>query len=120
MSELDVLLETAGKRGYLWHMFRVDGHGPEVLAGVLQHEGCADVFVLSGIGNAHAYRVPTCMDTDVFAPTRVFWWYCATPVWTLRAVLTLRAPGELGALIQAPAGLGVPGDRMPVRIRRRT
>jgi len=54
-TELDVLLATAGKRGYLWHMFRTDQHGPEVLAGIFQPSGCADVFVFSDREHAHAY-----------------------------------------------------------------
>jgi len=122
VTELDGLLETVGKRGYLWHMFRADQHGPEVLAGVLQHGGCADVFVFSGGDHAHAYRAPTGRHADVFAPIQVYWWYRASPVWTLRALLTLPAPGDPDApdtLTPVPPGLGVPGDRVPVRIRRR-
>jgi hypothetical protein len=122
VTELDVLLEMAGKRGYLWHMFRTDQHGPEELAGVFQHAGCADVFMLSGGEHAYAYRVPTDRHADVFAPTRLYWWYGASPVWTLRALLTLPEPGHPDApdaLFAAPTGLGIPGDRMPVRMRRR-
>ena len=122
VTELDALLEKAGKLGYLWHMFRTDQHGPEVLAGVYQRSGSADVFVFSSDEYAHAYRLPTDTDTDVFAPTRVYWWYGASPVWTLRALLTLPEPGRPDApdtLIVAPPGLGIPGDRMSVRMRRR-
>jgi len=122
VTELDVLLERAGKRGFMVHMFRMDRHGPEVMAGVYQWRGCADVFVLSGGEHAHAYRLPTGADADVFAPRRVYWWYAQNPVWTLRALLTLPAPGHGDApdmLTDAPPGMGVPGDRMPVRMRRR-
>lgn len=122
VTELDVLLETAGERGYMWHMFRADRHGPEVLAGVFQHAKCADVFVFSGESYAHAYRLPTGDETDVFSPAHVYWWYGASPVWTLRALLTLRAPGHPDApemLTPAPSNLGIPGDRVPVRMRRR-
>jgi hypothetical protein len=119
VTELEALLETAGRRGYLWHLFRIDRHGPEILAGVFQHPECADVFVLSGAEHAHAYRVPTRADTDVFAPTQVYWWYGASPVWTLRALLTLPEPGQPDMLTPAPPGLGIPGNRMPVRMRRR-
>jgi hypothetical protein len=119
MTELDALLETAGKRGYLWHMFRTDQYGPEVLAGVCRHDGCVDVFVLSDTEHARAYRLPTEQDTDVFAPTWVHWWYAANPVWTLRALLTLPTPDAPGTLYPAPPGLGIPGDRTPVRMRRR-
>jgi hypothetical protein len=123
MTELDALLEEVGKRGFLWHMFRTDANGPDVLAGVFQHSGYADVFVVQGSENAHAYRLPTGPDTDVFAPEWVYWWYCACPVWTLRALLTLPTPENLPLpemLTPAPAGMGVPGDRVPVRMRRRT
>ena len=122
VTEWDALLEAAATRGYLWHMFRTDRHGPEVLAGVFQRHGSADVIVFSCAEHAHAYRLPTDRDTDVFTPSRVYWWYAASPVWTLRALLTLPAPGERGApgtLLPPPPGAGVPGDRHPVRMRRR-
>jgi hypothetical protein len=72
--------------------------------------------------HAHAYRMPTGRHADVFAPTRVYWWYGASPVWTLRAVLTLPEPGGPEApntLTPVPPGLGIPGNRMPVKVRRR-
>lgn len=122
VTELDALLEQAGKRGFVWHLFRPDHHGPEVLAGVFQWATCADVVVLSDATHAHAYRVPIGESTDVFAPTRVLWWYGPNPVWTLRALLTLLPPEHLEAprtLMAAPPGMGVPGDRQPVRMRRR-
>jgi hypothetical protein len=122
VTEWDALLEAAATRGYLWHMFRTDRHGPEVLTGVFQHHASADVIVFSGAEHAHAYRLPTDGDTDVFTPARVYWWYAASPVWTLRALLALPAPGKRGApgtLLPAPPGAGVPGDRCPVRMRRR-
>jgi hypothetical protein len=122
VTDWDALLEEAAARGYLWHLFRTDRHGPEVLAGVFQHHGSADVIVFSGAEHAHAYRLPTGRDTDVFTPSRVYWWYAASPVWTLRALLTLPAPGAQDAprtLHPAPPGAGVPGDRHPVRMRRR-
>jgi len=112
VTELDALLERAGKRGYMWHMFRADRHGPEVLAGVFQRPGCADVFVLSGGDHAHAYRLPTGADTDVFAPRTVYWWYAQNPVWTLRALLTLpkpRSPGRAGHAHRRAAGYGRAG-----------
>jgi hypothetical protein len=120
VTELEALLEKAGRCGYLLQVFRTDRDGAELLAGVYEHPGCADVFVFSGEEHAHAYRLPTGADTDVFAPTRVYWWYAASPVWTLRALLTLPAPGHPDApstLLRAPPGGGVPGYGMPVRSR---
>lgn len=136
-TELDVLIEEASKRGYLWHRFRDDKHGPEVLAGVFQWERCADVLVLADEKGTHAYRAPTGPDSDVFAPAHVHWWYgrgdvAVMPdpskhlrgvgmVWVLRALLALPDPDEPGglpSLVQAPKGTGVAGDRVPVRLRR--
>lgn len=140
MTELDLLMTEAGRRGYLWHQFRTDQHGPEVLAGVFQWESCVDVVVLADEKGTHAYRTPADPMVDVFAPVYVHWWYgrsddtvalprrgMALPgvdaVWILRALLTLPTPGEPGGLsplTSAPKGTGVAGDRVPVRIRRRT
>ena len=124
VDELDALLELAGKRGFLWHMFRTNQYGPDVLAGVFQWPGCADVLVLSGAEHAHAYRAPTGPGSDVFAPRVVLCWYDGeSPVWTLRALLTLPDPSDPQAsakLGPAPPNSGVPGDRVPVRIRRRS
>lgn len=103
-------------------MFRTGHHGPDVLAAVYQWETCADVVVLFDDQHAHAYRMPTGEGTDVFSPTHIYWWYGANPVWTLRVLLTLPEPGQPYApdtLVPAPPGAGVPGSRMPVRIRRR-
>lgn len=137
MTELDALIEEAGRRGYLWYQFRVDQHGPEVLAGVFNWDRCADVVVLTDENSAHAYRAPTDTGTDVFAPSHIHWWYGRSDeltgasnivlpgvgmVWILRALLTLPAPSEPGgapSLVPAPKGTGVPGDRIPVRLRRR-
>jgi hypothetical protein len=74
VTEWNALLETAAGRGYLWHMFRTDRDGPEVLAGTFRHPGCADVVVIAGAEHAHAYRLPAGADTDVFAPAHVYWW----------------------------------------------
>lgn len=142
-TEVDALLEEAGKRGFMWHQYRVDRHGPDVLAGVYQWEGFADVVVIADVTHAHAYRTPTSPNTDVFAPTHVTWWYgdntrlwqsrpdrlpvtgigAGSLVWTLRALLTLPAPGDPYApatLVPALPGTGISGARVPVRIRRRT
>jgi hypothetical protein len=131
VTELDALIEEAAKRGYLWHQFRPDHHGPDVLAGVFKWDRCADVVVLTGERGTHAYRAPTGLAIDVFAPSHIHWWYgrsddTALPgvsmVWILRALLTLPHPAEPGGsppLVLAPKGTGVSGDRIPVRIRRR-
>jgi hypothetical protein len=127
--ELDPLMEEAGRRGFLWHQFRVDRHGPDVLSGVFHWADCADVVVLTDELTSHAYRTPTGRVTDVFAPSHVRWWYGrnqAEPgismVWVLRALLALPEPDEPGGmlpLVPAPSGTGISGQRVPVRIRRR-
>jgi hypothetical protein len=120
--ELDALIEKAGKLGFLWHQFRVDQHGPDVLAGVFQWRDCADVVVLVGETASHAYRTPIGPTVDVFAPPCVYWWYGGKLVWVLRALLTLPEPDETGLalpLVPAPKGTGVPGERIPVRVSRR-
>lgn len=94
VTEWDVLLEMAAERGYLWHRFRTERYGPDAFAGVRRHRDHADVIVFSSAEHAHAYRLPTGADTDVFAPDRVYWWYAASPVWTLRALLSLPEPDE--------------------------
>jgi hypothetical protein len=127
-SELDALLDELGRRRYLMHAFRSDRDGPEIVAGIHRWDSgcadCADVVILYQEDRAIAYRVPTAPGTDPFSPGRVFWWYAATPVWTLRALLTLAPPGHPDApavLTDAPPGCGVPvANRIPVRIRRRT
>ena len=127
VDEIEALVDEAGKRGFLWHLFRVDRNGPEVLAGVLRWPSCTDVVVLIDDRQSHAYRVPTTgAAVDVFAPGWVHWFYGMSEevgmAWVLRALLTLPAPGEpdsLPAPVRAPAGIGVAGDRSPVVIRRR-
>ena len=122
-GELAALIEEVGKRGFMLHAFRVDQHGPEILAAVLTVDGCADVVILLGKERACAYRTPTGPGFDVFAPTQVYWSYASSPVWTLRALLTLPPHGHPAAprrLTDAPRGLGLPAEgRLPVRLRKR-
>ena len=124
-SELDALLDQLGRRRYLMHAFRSDHDGPEIVAGIHRWDGgCVDVVILFNEDRATAYRVPAAPGADPFSPTRVLWWYAASPVWTLRALLALDPPGHPDApavLTDAPPGCGVPiTNRIPVRIRRRT
>jgi hypothetical protein len=126
-NEIDALIDEAGRRGFLWHLFRTDRHGPEVLAGVLRWPDCADVVVLIDDRDSHAYRVPTGnLSVDVFAPTCVHWFYGLSAevgmAWVLRALLTLPRPDQpagLPVVVPAPTGIGVAGDRSPVVIRKR-
>jgi hypothetical protein len=122
-TELDALLEELGRRRFLIHSFRSDRDGPEILAGLHRWEACADVVVVCHEHHAIAYRVPAGPAIDPFDPPRVYWWYSASAVWTLRALFTLAPPDHPDApagLTDAPPGCGVPAThRIPVRIRRR-
>ena len=123
VTELEALMETVGRSGYLFHAFQVDRYGPEVLAAVHDFGGCADVVILFDEERACAYRTPTGTGIDTFAPTHVYWSYASSPVWTLRALVTLPPPGHPDApsgLTPAPSGLGLPIEgRQPVRVRKR-
>ena len=105
------------------HAFRTALHGPEIVAFVHGYGGVADVLILFDERRACAHRVPTGPGIDLFAPHRVFWSYAHTPVWTMRAVLTLATPGQPDApvtFMDTQPGYGLPANgRMPVRIRPR-
>ena len=120
MDELNALLESIGKRGFLLHAFHVDQHGPDILAAVRTYDGLADVLILFDEHTACAYRTPT-EGVDVFNPERVYWWYGTHPVHTMRALLTLAPPGHPDApvtLAGAPRGYGLPRQaRTPVHVR---
>jgi len=123
-DELAVLIERIGRSGFLLHSFQGDRHGPDVLAAVRDFGGIADVVIMFDAERACAYRTPTGPGIDIFAPTKVLWSYASSAVWTLRALVTLAAPGHPDApteLTAAPPGLGVPREwRERVRIRKRT
>ncbi|SFW90686.1 hypothetical protein [Amycolatopsis australiensis] len=117
---LEQLLEELRRRKWVLHLFG-GREAPELYAAVHEWPTCADVIILRDEHRASAYRVPTFPGTDVFAPRVVTWQYHATPVWTLRAVLTLAEPGTPGAPLQAlrpqPECHIPPGLRRDVTIR---
>ena len=122
-DELAVLIERIGKNGFFLHSFQGDRHGPDVLAAVRDFGGTADVMIMFDAERACAYRTPTGPGVDIFAPAHVFWSYASSAVWTLRALLTVAAPGHPDApaeLAPSPPGLGVPQEwRERVRVRKR-
>jgi hypothetical protein len=123
-DELAALIEKIGKSGFLLHSFQGDRHGPDVLAAVRDFGGVVDVVIMFDEQRACAYRTPSGPGVDVFGPRHVFWSYASSAVWTLRALLTLAAPGQPDApseLNPAPFALGVPQEwRERVRVRKRT
>jgi hypothetical protein len=126
VDEVDSLIATVRREGYLWHQFRVDRHRPDVLAAVLWWPTCADVLVLIDDHESHAYRTPVGQGADVFAPELVYWLYGLSVdvgmVWVPRAAhpstsRRARRPAPT-PLIRAPTGLGVKGERYPKRTSR--
>src|SRR2546422_9364491 len=107
-------MEIIGKRGFRFHAFGADRDGPETLAGVRDFGGCADVVILLDKAHAYAYRTSTSSGLDIFNPSQVYWSYAASPVWTLRAVLTLAPPvvpvlGGAGGTVAPPGQARTPG-----------
>lgn len=74
---------------------------PELIASMFKYldSAVADVLLLRSRSNATAYRVPAVDGASVFNPERVMYQYHATALWTLRALLSLPAPGKPGAPI---------------------
>lgn len=118
-SDLDELLVELRLRHWMLHFFGPRGD-LRAIGAVYQWETCADILILRTEDDASAFRVPTFPDTDVFEPAMVSWQYHASAMWTLRAVLTLEAPGTPGAplgVLRPAKCCTVPvAERMPVTI----
>ncbi|MEA5358750.1 hypothetical protein VA596_04320 [Amycolatopsis sp., V23-08] len=117
---LDDLLTELRRRKWTLYLFgRPDS--PDLYAATCRWLTYTDVLIIRDEHHATAYRTPTFPDTDVFRPSVVSWQYGADPLWTLRAVLTIGAPGQADAPFQvlAPApDAGVPLEMgRPVTIR---
>ena len=123
--ELDLLVEQLGMQRFTNHEMGIARDGrPNVLGFVrVWSNGVADVVVIFDEAAACAWRTATRQDGDVFAPDLVSWSYAHTPVWTLRAMLSMPPPGHPGepvVLMSLPAGCMVhEGVRMNQRIRMR-
>lgn len=72
-------------------------HALELVAAYFRWRTCTDVLLLRGADSATGYRVPT-TGGEIFNPTVVAYQYHDNPLWTLRAMLSLPAPGELSTL----------------------
>lgn len=101
--ELRDLLSELRRRQ--WTLIRWgDADAPSLLAAMFKWPTCADVLILRNEHHATVYRVPTFDDAGVFNPTVVSYQYHSSPLWALRAILALPAPGEPGA----PMGIETP------------
>ncbi|MBB5158060.1 hypothetical protein [Saccharopolyspora phatthalungensis] len=93
---LDGLLTELRRRQ--WTLIRWGPQdAPALLAAMFKWETCADVLILRNENHATAYRVPITGDSGVFNPQAVSYQYHHSPLWTLRAILALPAPGNPGA-----------------------
>lgn len=95
-SETDALLSELRHQGWGTWVFGPK-YGPDIVASVRRWPTCADVVILRGEDDATAYRGATLRNADPFMPELVSWQYHSSVVWTLRAVVALPAPGQIGA-----------------------
>jgi len=119
-TDLEHWLTLLRRRRWVLHVGG-DPRGPEWIAAHRRWESCADVVIIRDERSATAFRVPVDTETDVLEPLWVTWLYSASPVWTLRAVLTLAEPGspdEPVHLMPAPPPCRIPrAGRRPVTVR---
>lgn len=118
---VDFWLAQLRQRHWTVHLFG-DRARPDTFAATFKwdQQRCTDVVIVRDERRALAYRTPTDLGTDVFAPSHVLWWYAHNAVWTLRAVLTLDPPGLDHAcqLQVVPPLFGLTeAERSPVTIR---
>ncbi len=122
-AELDELITELGRRHFVNHEMRIDRYGPDVVGFVRDWGNTADVVILFDDKKACAWRTVTGPGTDLFAPELVSWWYKQSPLWTLRAMLTMPPPGhpdEPRQIMPLPPGCALPeGNRMAMRVRMR-
>ncbi|MQA09334.1 MAG: hypothetical protein GEU98_12445 [Pseudonocardiaceae bacterium] len=117
---LDELLVELRQRH--WTLVRWgEAKAPTLLAAILRWNTCSDVLILRSENDATAFRAPAWPDSNVFSPRKVSYQYHANALWTLRAILSLPAPGSAEAprLIETPhAKCSIPDDLpSPVLIR---
>ena len=75
---------------------------PSLMGAMFQWRDCADVLLVRSQHRATGYRVPTPRGGgEVFNPDVVLYQYHQSPLWTLRAMLSLPRPGIPGAPVTA-------------------
>lgn len=121
----DFLVEKLGKQRFTNHEMALARDGRPNILGFVRNwsNGIADVVVIFNETTACAWRTTDGYDGDVFAPDTVTWSYAYTPVWTLRAVLSMPPSGHPNEPLQPmplPAGCKIPETaRRNQRIRMR-
>jgi hypothetical protein len=101
--ELEDLLSELRRRR--WTLLRWGPKdAPDLVAALFSWDACTDVLILRNANYATGYRVPTDRDAEVFNPWAVLYQYHNNPLWTLRAMLSLPAPGTP----DAPHAMEVP------------
>lgn len=122
---LDPLLARLGRQRFvIYRLYAERGGDPEYLAGIHYWGEVADVVILRDEYRSWAYRLPLGDSEggqlDVFDPDVVFWWYTASPGWTIRQLLELPQPAHPTAprqLIEAPSDYRIPKEtRAVVRV----
>lgn len=89
------MLKEIVRRGYRMHYFGRNPREPELIAAVYrwpQHR-CADAVILRGKTDATAYRAECGPSDDPLRPRCVDYLYQDSALWTMRAILTIGAPG---------------------------
>lgn len=77
---------------------------PALMGAMFQWRDCADVLLVRNDRQASGYRIPTVHGGEVFNPESVLYQYHQSPLWTLRAILSLPHPG----MSSAPIGIERP------------
>lgn len=110
----DLFRELRYHKWTLWLFGKRDA--PTLYAATLHWNTCTDVLIIRSEDRATAYRTPRFPNADPFRPTVVSWQYGADALWTLRAVLTIGAPGRPDAPLQVlvPA----PDAQVPLELGR--
>lgn len=113
----DLLAELRRRR---WTLIRWGRESsPELLAAMYSWGSCSDVLILRTEAYATAYRAPSAKET--FNPSGVVWQYHSSPLWTLRAVLSLSHPSSVNApiKIEIPAAECTIPDGLPKPVQIR-
>lgn len=68
----------------------------EMVAAVKKWATAVDVFALFELNEAVSYRTPITTEGDPFNPSIVTWLFQGDPVWAVRGIASMPAPGAIG------------------------